>query len=484
MTIVDSTVTKKEGQENLVSLINDTIVINFSSMFGRKLEHYHNFKIVKRSYLKKLSSLYLDIEEVINNKELGADYAFSILSFKYEINKEGGDEPTIEYVINFIKEHIFSDKNLISIIDDKVDNNYELDLDSSVNLKNENLQITDELNRKYLKSSMLMRLLLPIISAISDKITKDSELDRYILEMFTECMIFMNDGNDEILKKIFNIVSSRIIQTRYSDRDIWEFLKSQNIDITITIREFNNYIITNNFLKIMNNKSIISYIDVVLKNKLRYRFKWDYKVSHKTVDYTAINNDPDNSLTEIDKLEATLLRKDKGLAFINLQSIYQRVKKIINSKDFDSNLYNEYKKILTLTDLNKNLLDIFYSREFDIVCDNDVKIILLYNMLMVLEQKGFVLLPQLILSHNDSLRTHNKRIIREKLSDSIKYKLLLKIYEDVKNLVNKDNNFINDIIVTIKQGKFINSITGQEVILEIEKLNEEILDFLYLVKIL
>ena len=69
-------------------------------------------------------------------------------------------------------------------------------------------------------------------------VTEDDEmivleqLDRYIFEMFTECLLFINDNDDIILQKVFNIVSSRIIQTRYSDKDIWEFLRKQNKDIS------------------------------------------------------------------------------------------------------------------------------------------------------------------------------------------------------------------------------------------------------------
>lgn len=465
---------------NIVSLKNETITIDFEKLFKRKVAHYNDFKIVKRSYHKKLPLMFPVIKEFIEEKEC-TDYAYNILYFKYLINsKPEGEIITIQESLDFLKEKIFTDEKLIQCIHEEVDNNYNLQLDASISEKNENLQITDNLNKKYLKAAMLMRLLLPVVSAISDKVTVLETLDKYIFEIFTECILFMNDYDDIILEKIYNIVSSRIMQTRYSDKDIWEFLKKQNKDIIIIIRMFNQYILVNNFLKIMNNKSIISYIDVVLKNKIVYLFRLDYKVSHKTLDYYSATNNSDNSLTEIDKLEATLLRKDKGLAFINEQSINLKVQKLAKKYSSDES-FEEFKEQVGINKFTKVFLDMFYKKEFDIIYSNKENVYyLLYEMLDVLRRKGFELIPKIVVAEESSIRTHNKRIIKEKLSDSVKYKLLLSKYSDVENLVNKDKNFVNDILVGLKQKRFIDLSTGEELELDIDCLKEEVLDFLYM----
>ena len=464
--------------KNIVTLRNETIIIDFKELFKRDLSQFNEFRITKRSYHKSLKTMVPVIKEFIEDYDC-LDYAYNILYFKFLINSKD-TVISIDETIKYLKEKIFSDKKLIKLINDEVDNNYELDLDSSMNVKNENLQITDELNKKYLKGAMLMKLLLPFISAISDKVTDIEKLDRYIFEMFTECLLFINDYDDIILQKVFNIVSSRIIQTRYSDKDIWEFLRKQNKDIIIVIRLFNNYILINNFLKIMNNTSMISYIDVILKNKIGHLFKLDYKVSHKALDYyAATNNNDSNSLTEIDKLEATLLRKDKGLAFINEASIKLKVnelrKKYNLNEDFDN-----FKEMISINKFTKIFLNIFYKKEFDIVYKEDYVYYLLYDMLDTLRRKGFKLIPKIITSEENTIKNHNKRLIKEKLSDSVKYKLLLDKYKNIDNLVNKDKNFINDLIVQIKQKRFIDKDTGKELELEIEILNEEILDFLFM----
>lgn len=465
---------------NIVSLKNETITIDFEKLFKRKVSHFNDFKIIKRSYHKSLPLMFPVIKEFIEDKEC-VDYAYSILYFKYYINdKAEGELITIPETLNFLKEKIFSDEKLIKLINDEVDANYMLQLDASISEKNENLQITDSLNKKYLKAAMLMRLLLPVVSTISDQITQAEVLDKFIFEMFTECILFMNDYDDLILEKIYNIVSSRIMQTRYSDKDIWEFLKKQNKDIIIIIRMFNNYILVNNFLKVMNNKSIISYIDVVLKNKIVYLFRLDYKVSHKTLDYYSAASNSDNSLTEIDKLEATLLRKDKGLAFINEQSIYLKVQKLAKKYD-DDEAFADFKEDVGINKFTKVFLDIYYKQEFDInYVNKDYVHYLLYEMLDFLRRKGFVLIPKIVIAKESSIRTHNKRIIKEKLSDSVKYKLLLDKYSDVENLVNKDKNFVNDILVGLKQKRFIDRNTEDELELDIDCLKEEVLDFLYM----
>lgn len=466
-------------QEN-VSIKDNSIIIKFEQLFKRNLSQYDEFPIVKRSYHKKLFIIADEIRDIID-KEGCIDYAYNVLYFKFNIIKT--EDASLETVIKYIKEKFFGDEKLISVINNLVDSNYSLDLDSSGTVKNENLQITDEMNKRYLKSAIMIRLLVPVVSVLSETFIIDQqELDNYIFEMFTECMLFFNDGNDEILHKLYNIVSSRIISTRYSDKDMWEFLQKLNKDISLTVRNFYNYIIVNNFPKILNNTSIISYIDVVLRRKLNFVFSLDYKINHKTLDHYGVNenkNSNDNNLSEIDKLEATLLRKDKGIAFLNEASIRQKVNKIKKTIE-DEEDFDDFKNIAKVNEFSKLFLMIYYKKEFDVIFKDEYVPYLLYNMIFDMKSKKLDLLSKIVISEETATRINNKRKITDKLSESTKYALLLDKYSDIKDLINSDKNFINDIIVKLKSRQFINPFSEEEIELDLDKLNEEVLDFLFL----
>lgn len=464
--------------KNIVSSTEDSIIIEFDKLFERDLKNYNTFKIAKRSYRNNLSTLENEIKNYIEVYEC-EDYAYNMLYFKYKTFKDI-DKLSIDYAREFLKEKVFKDEKLINTVKNEVESVYNLSVDT-FEQKNENLQITNELNKKYLMSAIMMRLIIPMICTISDLISLE-ELDKYIFELYTDIMIFFNDGDDIIIKKIYNIVSSRITSTRYSDKEIWEFLRKQNLDIQIIIRRFYNYVIVNSFVKILNNTSIISYIDVILRNKLNFAFRLDYKISHKTLDYNNLSNNKsnDDNLTEIDKLEATLLKQDKGIYFINEASVRMKVKEL--KKKFDNDeTFLEFKDIYKFNEFTKIFLEIYYKKEFDIVYKKEYISYLLYNMIIELRNKKFTLIPKIIISEVKYTRINNKMKIAGKLSESVKYHLLLDKYNIIRNIIN-DNNFVYNIIVKLKSKQFIDPVTEEEIDLTLDKLNEEILDFLFLNK--
>lgn len=465
--------------KNIVSVKGDTITIKFDKLFNRDVANYNEFKIDKRSYHKKLQELTEDIKLFIEEEEC-EDYAYNLLYYKF-ISFKDPDKLTIESARKFVNDKIFADKYLIDKINNQVESIYSLSVDTTEN-KNENLQITNDMNKKYLKSAIMMRLLLPIISTIGACVENIDEIDKYVFELYTDVMLFFNNGDKEILEKIYNIVSSRITSTRYSDKEIWELLKKQNKDIQLVVRSFYSYIIINNFVKIINNTSIISYIDVILRNKLNFAFRLDYKVSHRTLDYNNLSNNSNNdnnNLTEIDKLESVLLRKDKGIAFINKASINMKVNQLKKKFDGDE-IFECFKENYKINEFTKIFIEIYYRKEFEMVYEKETLSYLLYNMVIdLLDKKVFHLIPKIVYAEEKATKMNNKKKIIGKLSDSVKYKLLLEKYDNIRNIIN-NNNFVYDIIIKLKSKQFIDPISGDEIEIDLDKINEEILDFLFL----
>ena len=97
----------------------------------------------------------------------------------------------------------------------------------------------------------------------------------------------------------------------------------------------------------------------------------------------------------------------------------------------------------------------------------------------LLDKKIFHLIPKIIYAEEKATKMNNKKKIIGKLSDSTKYKLLLEKYDSIKNIIN-NNNFVYDIIIKLKSKQFIDPISGEEIDIDLDLINEEILDFLFL----
>ena len=103
-----------------------------------------------------------------------------------------------------------------------------------------------------------------------------------------------------------------------------------------------------------------------------------------------------------------------------------------------------------------------------------------YNMVIdLLDKKVFHLIPKIVYAEEKATKMNNKKKIIGKLSDSVKYKLLLEKYDNIRNIIN-NNNFVYDIIIKLKSKQFIDPISGDEIEIDLDKINEEILDFLFL----
>jgi len=449
---------------------NRTIIIDYNKILGRDdLEDKSTYVINRRSFYKILDFIADDIDYIIKHNE---KLSLTLLSIRLNIYSETEKYNKKMFYDDLLE--IVNDESIKETISEFVESSYTLNLDD-VKKKNviKELQLTDEVNKIYLKSAMMMRLLLPVLCDYK----MHGKNDTIFLNIFKDCIRSFNDGKENALNKLYKIIFSRIFQTKYSDKVMWRFLKNISLDPHLFTTKVFKSIIKIILPKLEHNTSSISYLDVVIRRKLNFEFTFNHPISYKSIRANNTNDDLDDK----DKLEinSSLLRSDEGLLVLNNCSIKREIRLIVKKYNISEEDVETFRKEVGLNTIQEKLLNIYYSNKFEIVCNDTNRIYLILGMIKGLEEQGFRLLPVLLESRLDEFerRVNSRKKLIEKVVSSNKYKKLLKDYVNISNILAKNNSILS--LITIKNNKFIHK--GEEVNIEMEILSDEILDLLILI---
>ena len=467
------------------------IFIDFEEIFQREVEDKDlcTFSLSKRrTYVNISSSINTTLNEIFTSCK--DEIAIPYLSIKYKML-----DSSIEFDEEDIINDIFTDllnQTVLNEIDNYVETNYSVNLDGDSNRSktvNEELQFTDEHAKIILKASRAMKLLIPVMSDFVD-ITGNSKSDNFFLDVFTRLFDLFIDREINITNKLYKLIDSRIVQTQYSDKVMWSYLKNMAIDTHILTRNFYKKVIVNILPKLEPDKSIVSYLHAVIKNFITYQFRVNYKLSFKPMN---LNQTDSEGLTDFDKLEVNMIRIDEGKSIINKLSITTQIRNLIDvfEMELSQDEIDYYKEFVHINKVQTNLLFLFFARymgSYNTIygCSHDEYIVLLIMMRKWLIENNFPVLAEYLTAIPEKLnekKSINKNKFLKRLMESKKYKYL---YEGkykfiLSNLV--DSGVIIKTISNLKSNKFHCLPTYEESIdmevvelHEIEKKIEEISD--------
>lgn len=457
--------------ENYVSFDEQARDINiaFDKLFGRDdISHMNNFSINKRSYYNCLDQISDDLNLVLNKYN---DLAYSLLEIRY--NMATKENYTHMEFYSDIERLFIKNEKLLNVISDIVEEEYDLDLNQASKGKKINieLQVTDNLNKIYLKSSVLMRILIPILCDFN---CDDDINEVLVYDIFKEVIKSFDDGKKNALNKLYKIIYSRVFETKYSDVVIWTYLKNMSTDLMIIVKDYFKVIIKKIFPKLKHNSSVISYLDVVIKQKLKYLFTFKYPISYKPLKAETTD---DEELSEQERMEINLLRNDQGNSIINECSIKQEIVKIKKKYNVTDEVMKEFINGRELNSIQIYLVKIYYSNKFKVNSNKNDIFYLLYGMTRELGEMNFSIIPEILscaIAPNVRKMNNRKKLV-DKIIHSDKYSYLLKSYLPIKNILDKNNVILQ--LMTIKNAKFMNK-ENKEVDFSTDHLAEEVLDML------
>jgi len=451
------------------------ICIKFDKIFNRDDIKQHNiFKIQHKRYYSPgtpdsstkpmLPTICNDINYIFN-QDNDAIRMYVVFSMKIAL-KEKNEYPDDQFkqdiidFVNHIKPHV----------DQYVDENYKLELTDNNEKINTDLQVTDGMNKAFIKSAIAMRIVIPIICeyTLNDKVP-----DLFYL-IFREIMkIFSSDGYQTI-PKLMSIIRSRVEQTKYANKKIWKLLLNHTKDVKTLCEEFKVSLIESIIPKLDINRSSIKYIDVVLRKKLEFAFTYNFPC-----DYRPLRNlENDDDTDERDRLNETIFvnRKNESELAMNKLTIESTIAQCIEESEITEESLKHFKQVVLkskpLNNIQKYFLFLAYGRKFEVnVSTENERVILLYNLLNKLSNEGFIEIPKILNATVENEVDVRNKVTGKKVKNVYMFEKVLKKYNGVEDILEKDNfiakcldfkNYVyhdaNDNIISVDSNGFNNEI--------------------------
>jgi hypothetical protein len=445
----------------LVSLTKEKdIKISFDEIFNQsELSIMNIFMLHKKRNFANIGEKIAETLDYVFR--YSPDIAINYLEIKFKIVNEGTNYSEEEFTKNIL-DKIFTEST-ISVINDYVESHYNISLDEKTKQTenvNEELQFTDCHAKIILKVSMAMRVVIPLITDYLAEIDLRKS-ENLFLSIFGGLFTIFGEKDIDVLSKLHKLIYSRIISTEYSDKIIWNYLRNINIDPHSLTRSFFKKIIVNIIPKLEDDRNIISFLHVVLKNLIKFQFTVNFPISYKPLN---LNQTDSEGLSEFDKLEINMVRLDEGTIVIKRSSIAESIqflKKKLGVSLREGEL-EYYKERILINKIQTNLMFLFYAQYVgaynnSLNCNFDEYITLCIMMKKWLDKNNFPVLSKYITAVPDKYMersTINKKRFIQQLIGSKKYERLFneKYKFIIPNLI--DSGTLIKLIATLKTNKF------------------------------
>lgn len=413
----------------------------------KNLGHVCTTLIEQKSYLGILDKIINDYNYMINEYP---EFGYRVFAFRSRsINeKEKYDINNFIYdIAELINDNTF--RSIVAAIDDTT---YEISLDKDSKTGDrkivEDLRVTDECNKTLLKTSVISRLLIPIINDYVKDYTRYTEMSndasKYVFNYLTGVIFsyvarFLSVEFDvNLLNKLHKIVEPRIRATLYSNRVIWRFLECHTMDEETAVQKITNKIIRTIIPKIDLNRSSVSFLEVVIRNMITSEFRYNFAYNHKIINVSTGADDDDSS--ELDKVALTHYHKVNEMDdAIVIASVHQWLKRQVKIHNItDEEVEAGIKHIRTLNEFQIVLLNMYYTAIFPTIdkCNTTQLVKLILILHRVLQKHGMNYLADLLLAK----RTDDKYVKSSSgrvTSDIMKSKTYQEVRSSYKYIMDK-----------------------------------------------
>lgn len=439
-------------------------------------------KMDDRAYRKILPQIALDMNFLFNeDPAIAYDYLRLKKKIIFKASDGSDEEYTPEEFHADLSSMIYSSRfrNVIMSIDEGT---YSLTLDQEVKPQSvEDLQVTDAANKAILECAYTFRVITPLITEyLSTTTLKGREKENFYYRIFRRLFVIYGEPHGvEMLSKLRKIVQPRITRTLYPNRFIWNYFRYAGIDPELVIADTTKSTLRQILSKITLNRKTISFLDVVIRTKIKYKFRAKLKYNYKSVQ---INDPSDDDMDNIDRQSLIWQHKtDDILLMSNDISIKDFLQKNIKKYGITQEQMEEVHKKIRITEFQKMLMNNYYHSKFTIPAFDGYRATLLL-MVMVYQLKEtnqYSILPDLLLSFKkpgNKRRTLSARISQSVLTSKT-VSDTLDDYKWTENIFLKNNPLLD--IVSIS-GYDFESYDGHDVkITSKELLVEEYARFIY-----
>lgn len=463
---------------SVVYLKDGVIFIDFNKIydFDEKESHegFGEYQLVKRNYIN-MSEKILNVLRTVfdfdynekNDNRIIDKYFW--MTYKILDNHKYSYDKFIDDILkNFIYDMKFTNnlnqfvaKNHQIRLEDKLEYIEKANETKRKKVKiNHELQFNDDHALSLVTVSILIKFFLPIISLYLIKFYEKKNFNKTLYITFIKLLNIFQKNNVQIFNKIYKFIHARVLQTQYSDKMMWNYLKNLSKNQYILTNDLFKKIVIDVIPKLDINKDVTSFLHVIIKNQINYAFEYSYPIKYNPINMVKENR---NGLINYNKLEINILRKDEGINIINKISFKELVRQF--AKDgicITEKELQYYENNIDINKIQNILLGLFYSKYF-----------LSFNILYILNYKEYVyiliIFKKWLIKNNfhslsdiidskvkeDNIQIDkllNRKKFMEQLNDSKMYNTLLNNYKYFQyNLVN--NKIILKILSSFKVNK-------------------------------
>lgn len=404
------------------------------------------FKIRKKSYQNINNLICETLKREIESKD-SLEFCTLYINISYKIKSLGN-----KYLYKDFLSDIYDlahHKVIVNYINDYIKKEYNENMDEKTNETskkkkiNEELQFTDQHCKIIIAASEAIKTVIPLVCDYIENVIKEypemydeslvNDKRKITPSMFYEIVVqiinLYQPDDVNILNKIYRFIYSRIIATQYSDKVIWSKLNDKIESIESKTNEYYIDILISIIPKVDPKQNIVNLFHAVTNKKLEIEFHDKYVINFKSINMNQVDS---NGLTEYDKFNNNILKKDESKLLLYNNTIEEYINTHIKNKYVTQEEIDFYKKSLHINEAQTHILCSFYSKKIES-----------FNIIKATSKNYYYYL--IIYLYKYLIKQGNLVMADILLSNPIK--------NERKLSISSKNNKINDIIVNCKEYK-------------------------------
>jgi len=433
--------------------------IDFNAMFDLEGEKkYDLFPISrKRVYISIIEKITDDLKFFFKaHADLPEKYLTVMMNiheghYNDEPDEENPQGPlNLEKFIEGLAEAIIDDEGLQNHIREKVNNEYDVDIETRQG--EEELQFKNSYAKLVICISIMSRIVIPLICTYMEvnNIKKESPEQDITINVFNHIFKAFNvDENGEEIDlsiKINKFITSSVENTLYSDKVMWEYLKNISVNDRIMIIDLFRKIVRDTIPKLDINKSIVSFLHVVIKQQIMYQFTQNIKITFKPISQIRTDNNESN-VSPFQRVEMRLVNANEMTYVIEKENIKNFIDR--RKMRFTPDELKYYMRNVQPNSLQIRLMTHYVNSQDRInilMCNREEYIYLLMITRQWLVEQKFYTLAALItagLKPKSGRRNLNKGKLVGEIVQSKSYQNILKKYEIIKEKIEENKSIIS-----------------------------------------
>lgn len=290
------------------------LTINFTEHYGRNFDDWELFPMErKRNFLNMAEKCAAVLQALVDDP----DFAFGLLNLRFRLSLPDGDPDLVgEAELPGAVYELINEK-AASVIRSICDAEYtaqNVNIDTDHVGSNEELQFTNQHARAILQWSMGCLAVAPLVTTMmSERDIRTTDSTAPLMDAFCAILPRFQPEGVDLLAKLRKLVESRVLQTRYSDKVMWNMLRNVAVDPFIFIDKLFRRFVVEGIPKLDQGTNIIKFFQAYLKNQIKYKFYDKFAIAYRPIRSDVMDGD---GVSAMEQLETDLIRRDEGAAVV------------------------------------------------------------------------------------------------------------------------------------------------------------------------